>query len=183
MGYEYLYDRCMRLSFDTDNRAIFTGSDEYSPADDPSSIKSYLDKTDAANANVLAAMNGGAEVADNQSIVLDRMRGFIEVPNAWNQFKYYDFGFELTFSTNGAGETQETASVAFTNTYANPVVPPAEPANPASPENPGSHEGDSSTKRLPQAGDPTDLAPIVALAGAALLALSLSIARRARVRN
>lgn len=183
MGYEYLYDRCMRLSFDTDNRAIFTGSDEYSPADDPSSIKSYLDKTDAANANVLAAMNGGAEVADNQSIVLDRMRGFIEVPNAWNQFKYYDFGFELTFSTNGAGETQETASVAFTNTYANPVVPPAEPANPASPENPGSHEGDSSAKRLPQAGDPTDLAPIVALAGAALLALSLSIARRARVRN
>lgn len=183
MGYEYLYDRCMRLSFDTDNRAIFTGSDEYSPADDPSSIKSYLDKTDAANANVLAAMNGGAKVADNQSIVLDRMRGFIEVPNAWNQFKYYDFGFELTFSTNGAGETQETASVAFTNTYANPVVPPAEPANPASPENPGSHEGDSSAKRLPQAGDPTDLAPIVALAGAALLALSLSIARRARVRN
>lgn len=183
MGYEYLYDRCMRLSFDTDNRAIFTGSDEYSPADDPSSIKSYLDKTDAANANVLAAMNGGAEVADNQSIVLDRMRGFIEVPNAWNQFKYYDFGFELTFSTNGAGETQETASIAFTNTYANPVVPPAEPANPASPENPGSHEGDSSAKRLPQAGDPTDLAPIVALAGAALLALSLSIARRARVRN
>lgn len=183
MGYEYLYDRCMRLSFDTDDRAIFTGSDEYSPADDPSSIKSYIDKTEAANANVLAAMNGGAEVANDESIVLDKVRGFIEVPNAWNQFRYYDFGFELTFSANNAGETQGTASVAFTNTYANPAVPPAEPVNPASPESPGNHEGDSSAKRLPQAGDPTDLTPIVALAGAALLALSLSIVRRARVRS
>lgn len=186
MGYEYLYDRCMRLSFDTDNRAVFTGSDEYSPADDPSSIKSYIDKTDAANSNVRAAMNGGAEVADGQSITLDKVRGFIEAPNAWNQYRYYDFGFKLTFSAVGAGETQETASVAFTNTYASPAVPPAEPVDPidpASPENLNTHKATSAADNLPQAGDSANPALFAALSAAALSVALFSITRKTRKRS
>ena len=84
-------------------------------------IKDYLDKTEGANANVLAAMNNGEKVADGESITLDRVRGYIEVPNAWNQFRYYDFGFKLTFKADAVQPT--AASVAFTNTYASGETP------------------------------------------------------------
>ena len=122
MGYEYLYDRCIRFSFDTDNRPVPESIDNSSPDAEVSGLKSYLDKTDAANANVLAAMNNGEKIASGESIVLDRVRGYIEVPNAWNQFRYYDFGFRLTFTADTLPPS-ETSSVAFTNLYRDAATP------------------------------------------------------------
>lgn len=186
MGYKYLYDRCMRLSFDTDNRAIFTGSDEYSPAEDPSSIKSYIDKTEAANANMLAAMNGGAEVADNQSITLDKVRGFIEVPNAWNQLRYYDFGFDITFKTDASGGGLETASVTFTNNYVKPSVPPADSDNPAKPNNSSETAKADDVKQsakvagevLPQMGDSLRVLPLAVFAVAGVVFAFVSLRKQ-----
>lgn len=125
MTYEYLYDRCMRITFDNDNRPVSTAVDDSdTPANDVSSVKSYIDKSDTAKANVLAAMNGGAAVADNEAITLDNMKGYIEVPNAWSVLRYYDFGFELVFKADSVPEASQTASVSYTNTYkADSVLP------------------------------------------------------------
>ncbi len=115
MAYEYLYERCIRFSLDSEDRPVSTSIDNSATSDDGvGGIKDYMDKTEAATANVLKAMNNGVEVADGESITLDRVKGYIEVPNAWNQFRYYDFGFKLVFK---ADAKQPAASVAFTNDY------------------------------------------------------------------
>lgn len=130
MAYEYLYDRCMRITFDNGNRAISTAwDDSATPAEDVSSIKSFLDKTDAARANVLAAMNQGDKIADQETITLDNMKGYIEVPNAWSVFRYYDFGFELIFQADTVPEEVQAAAVVFTNRYQSNDVPTPEPGN------------------------------------------------------
>lgn len=128
MAYEYLYERCMRITFDHGNRPLSTAwDDSATPAQDVSSVKSYLDKTDAAKANVLAAMNQGNQIADRETITLDNMRGYIEVPNAWSVFRYYDFGFELIFRADTVPEDEPAASVVFTNNYQRNDTPSPEP--------------------------------------------------------
>ena len=116
MAYEYLYDRCIRFSLDSEDRPVSTSIDNSAISDEGvGGIKDYMNKTEAATANVLKAMNNGAEVANGESITLDHVKGYIEVPNAWNQFRYYDFGFKLTFK---ADEKQPSAAaVAFINDY------------------------------------------------------------------
>lgn len=180
MGYEYLYDRCIRLTFDNTTRPISTGSDEHSASADVSGLKSYLDKSDAANANVLAAMNGGASISDGETLTLDNMEGFIEVPNAWDQLRYYDFGFKLEFEAVGySGGAFQPAQVAFTNCYQ--IVPsaPVADGNPgagdANPDNGGltSEEAVKTDELGPLAfaGDLLRVAPWVALMAAASMAL------------
>lgn len=122
MAYEYQYDRCIRFTLDADNRPISTAIDNSATSDaGVGGIKDYMDKTDAATDNVLAAMNGGAEIANGESVALNRVKGYIEVPNAWNQFRYYDFGFRLIFESKG--EKPAPASVTFTNTYEDTDTP------------------------------------------------------------
>lgn len=116
MAYEYLYERCMRFTFDKDNRPISTSIDNSAVSNSSvGGIKDYIDRNDEASANVLAAMNGGKEISDGESIKLDKIRGYIEVPNAWSLFHYYDFGFKLIFKAESP--KTETASVLFINTY------------------------------------------------------------------
>lgn len=124
-------------------------------------IKDYLDKTEDANSNVLAAMNNGEKVADGESITLDRVRGYIEVPNAWNQFRYYDFGFKLTFKADAVQST--AASVAFTNTYASGETP--------TPPAPGKETGSLSVSKTVagDAGDKTLAFPFTVTLGDALV--------------
>ena len=115
MAYEYLYDRCIRFSLDSEDRPVSTSIDNSAISDEGvGGIKDYMDKNETATANVLKVMNNGAEVADGESITLDHVKGYIEVPNAWNQFRYYDFGFKLVFK---ADAKQPAAAVAFTNEY------------------------------------------------------------------
>ncbi len=126
MAYDYLYSRCIRFSFDTDNRAISTSIDNSATSNDSvGGIKEYMDKTEEATANVLVAMNNGEKIADGESITLDRVSGYIEVPNAWNQFRMYDFGFKLIFKTEA--RQSETARVEFTNVYEESSVPTPTP--------------------------------------------------------
>ena len=116
MAYEYLYDRCIRFTLDADDRPISTAIDNSATSNDSvGGIKDYMNRTDAATANVLKTMNNGAAIEEGDSITLDNVKGYIEVPNAWNQFRYYDFGFQLIFESKG--EKPAPASVAFTNTY------------------------------------------------------------------
>lgn len=96
--------------------------DSMTPTEDVSSIKSYLDKTDAAKANVLAAMKDGSKIANQEAITLDNMKGYIEVPNAWSVFRYYDFGFELIFQADTVSGESQVSSVVFTNKYQSPVL-------------------------------------------------------------
>ena len=131
MAYEYLYERCIRFSLDSDDRLVSTSIDNSATSDDGvGGIKDYMDRTDAATANVLKAMNNGAEIADGDSLTLDRVKGYIEVPNAWNQFRYYDFGFKLIFKADA--KQPAAASVAFTNTYEDSDTPtPPTPPTPS----------------------------------------------------
>lgn len=132
MAYQYLYERCIRFSLDSKDRPVPTAIDNSaSVSDEVSGLKDYLDQTESASANVLAAMNDGAKIPDGESLTLNRIKGYIEVPNAWNQFRYYDFGFQLTFQTNAA--PVHASSVTFTNIY-------KEKETPETPENPGTPE-------------------------------------------
>lgn len=151
MGYEYLYSRCIRFSLDSTERAVSTGIDNSATSDEGvGGIKDYMDKTDEANANVYKAMKGGEKIANGETLTLDNVEGYIEVPNAWNQFRYFDFGFNVTFKAD-APEPQ--ASVAFTNTYQKVVVPdtPSKPSTPSKPKKPS----------IPQTGDLVSLAPVI----------------------
>ena len=116
MAYEYLYDRCIRFTLDADDRPISTAIDNSATSNDSvGGIKDYMNRTDAATANVLKTMNNGAAIEEGDSITLDNVKGYIEVPNAWHQFRAYDFGFKLMFK--GEKKSAETAAVSFTNTY------------------------------------------------------------------
>lgn len=116
MAYDFLYSRCIRFSLDSNDRPVSTSIDNSATSNDGvGGIKDYMDRTNAATANVLKAMNNGAEIANGSSITLDNVKGYIEVPNAWNQFRAYDFGFKLMFK--GEKKSAETAAVSFTNTY------------------------------------------------------------------
>lgn len=122
MAYEYLYDRCIRLSFDTTNRQLSTGFDDVqTPTEDVCGLKGYVEKTDTATAHMLSAMNGGNEIGNDEYIALDNVSGFIEVPNAWSMFRYYDFGFQLLFQAKETPVQQTSASVSFTNNYKEPM--------------------------------------------------------------
>lgn len=133
MAYEYLYDRCIRFSLDTDDRPVSTAIDNSAVSNaSVGGVKEYIDKTEQANANVLAAMNHGADVAEGESITLDRVKGYIEVPNAWHHFRYYDFGFQLIFQADQV--QNQAAAVLFTNTYEEndqpkPPTPPVPTVN------------------------------------------------------
>lgn len=116
MAYDFLYSRCIRFSLDDNDRSVSDSFDNSTtPKENVGGIKDYMDRTDAATANVLKAMNNGAEIANGSSITLDNVKGYIEVPNAWNQFRAYDFGFKLIFKADA--QQPAAASVAFTNTY------------------------------------------------------------------
>lgn len=142
MAYEYLYSRCIRFSLDSTDRAVSTGIDNSATSDDSvGGIKEYMDKTDAASANVYKIMKGDEKIANGDTLALDNVKGYIEVPNAWNQFRYFDFGFNVTFK---ADNPEPQASVAFTNTYKKIADLPA-------PETP--KPGKPGKSNLPKTGD------------------------------
>lgn len=167
MAYDYLYSRCIRFSLDSTDRAVSTGIDNSATSNDSvGGIKEYMDKTDAANANVYRAMKGGEKIANGDTLALDNAKGYIEVPNAWNQFRYYDFGFSVTFK---ADDPQPAASVAFTNTYKKAAdVPTPETPKPSKPGEPN----------LPKTGDGTMVA--VFATAAVAVACIVTAGRKAR---
>lgn len=175
MAYDYLYSRCIRFSLDTDDRPVPSSIDNSATSDESvAGIKEYMDKTDAASANVLAAMNGGAEVESGDSLTLDGVGGYIEVPNAWNQFRYYDFGFSLTFKADLS--KQAKTSVTFENVYEQASENPQNPATPATPN--ASGDGKEGSGQLPQTGDESPEVPFVAIAGAAVLVIAVVSSKR-----
>ena len=142
MAYDYLYSRCIRFSLDSNDRSVSTSIDNSATSNDGvGGIKDYMDRTDAATANVLKSMNNGAAIADGDGITLDNVKGYIEVPNAWNQFRAYDFGFKLIFKADA--QQPAAASVAFTNTYENNDTP-----TPPTPPTPGKDTGSLTVSKV-----------------------------------
>lgn len=142
MAYDYLYSRCIRFSLDSNDRSVSTSIDNSATSNDGvGGIKDYMDRTDAATANVLKTMNNGEAIADGSSITLDNVKGYIEVPNAWNQFRAYDFGFKLIFKADA--QQPAAASVAFTNTYENNDTP-----TPPTPPTPGKDTGSLTVSKV-----------------------------------
>lgn len=145
MAYDFLYSRCIRFSLDSNDRPVSTSIDNSATSNDGvGGIKDYMDRTDAATANVLKTMNNGAAIADGGGITLDNVKGYIEVPNAWNQFRAYDFGFKLIFKADA--KQPAAASVAFTNTYENNESVPGEKVGNLTVSKTISGNGASSTK-------------------------------------
>lgn len=167
MAYEYLYSRCIRFSLDATDRPVSESFDNKTdPVANVGGIKEYMDKTDAASANVYKAMKGDEKIANGDTLALDNVKGYIEVPNAWNQFRFYDFGFSVTFK---ADDPAPAASVVFTNTYKKAADVPT-PAT-SKPEKPGK-------SGLPKTGD-ASLAVLLAIIAAAAACIALG-SRKAR---
>ena len=115
MGYEYLYERCIRFTLDNSDYPISELTDnEETPLASVGGIKDYLDKNDDTNAHVFKAMNNGANINNGEAITLDNVAGYLVLPSTWNQHRRFDFGFNLTFK---ALEKVSKANVTFTNTY------------------------------------------------------------------
>lgn len=171
MAYDYLYDRCIRFSLDSTDRAVSTGIDNSATSNDSvGGIKEYMDKTDAANANVHKAMKGDEKIANGDTLTLDNVEGYIEVPNAWNQFRYFDFGFSVTFK---ADAPEPEASVAFTNTYKKVEAPTPIPSTPN--EDKGTPSASKKPTGIPQTGDATNVSLMVFLAGLSAVVAGASI--------
>ncbi|RVU53911.1 S-layer homology domain-containing protein [Anaerosphaera multitolerans] len=121
LGYEYLYERGMRITFDDNDRNITIEPDSSVEINsmDVCGIKTYLDKDNISNSHIVKVMNEGNAIEDGEEIVLDNVKGFIEVPNVFYS-ALFDFGFLFTFGTEGeVTPTEEIATVIFNNVYKN----------------------------------------------------------------
>lgn len=101
LAYDYLYSNGLRFSFDFYRQSFDTTDREYAEGGD-FSVKSYFLKTSQANENVQAIFDG-LELEDEESFVLDEVAAGLYVPNAWNQFRLYDFGVSIVFKAEDGG--------------------------------------------------------------------------------
>lgn len=97
-AFDYLYANGLRFSFDQNLQPFDTTDSEYGMGG-VFGIKAYLDKDPAASANV-ADIFEGMVLDDGEYFVLDNVTAGLYVPNAWNQFRLYDFGFKLIFAAD-----------------------------------------------------------------------------------
>ena len=99
LGYEYLYDRCIRFTFDNDilpmNR---TGVDTYHPG--ALGVKSFIDKKNENIDHVEQVFKSGDWVETNGEYKLDNVRVFVEVPNSWSAPSLAEFNFSIMFKSN-----------------------------------------------------------------------------------
>lgn len=120
LGYEYLYERGMRLTFDNKDWEVnYQNDNTLNPAEDVAGLKNYLDKNQLANEHMRRVMNNGQAIAAGESIDISNGKSAIELPNAWNGGdRSLDFGFSLKFIAETKEETSgESATVSFKNIY------------------------------------------------------------------
>lgn len=133
LGYEYLYDRGIRFTFDNNLHPISTRSDGTKLIGDIGGLKSYYDKETIATENVEKTFKAGTNIQPNETIVLDKLTASMNVPNSWNLFRTFDFGFNVTFQADTTSD--KTISIVFTNTYEK-KEDPTDPTDPEGPEDP-----------------------------------------------
>lgn len=120
LGYEYLYERGMRLTFDDVDWELSSLHDNIlNPVEDVAGLKNYLDKNQQANEHMRTVMNNGHALAAGESIDISNGKVFLEIPNAWNGgSRSIDFGFSLKFKAVPEEETNgESVTVSFKNIY------------------------------------------------------------------
>lgn len=120
LGYEYLYERGMRLTFDNKDWEVnYQNDNTLDPVENVAGLKNYLDKNQQANEHMRRVMNNGQALAAGESIDISNGKSAIELPNAWNSGdRSIDFGFSLKFIAVPEEETSgESAVVSFKNIY------------------------------------------------------------------
>lgn len=120
LGYEYLYERGMRLTFDDEDWEVnYQNDNTLDLVENVAGLKNYLDKNQQANEHMRRVMNNGQALAAGESIDISNGKSAIEVPNAWNDgSRSLDFGFSLKFIVAPEEETSgESAAVSFKNIY------------------------------------------------------------------
>lgn len=136
LGYEYLYDRGIRFTFNDTLRPITGSSDGRKLIGDIGGLKSYYDKDGIATENVEAAFKAGVSIQPNDTLVLDDVKASMNVPNSWNLFREFDFGFNISFQADTSSDV--TVSIVFTNTYEKKEdsIDPSDPTDPVDPTDP-----------------------------------------------
>jgi len=98
LAYDYLYTDGLRFSFDQLTQPFDTTDNEHGRGGD-FGIKAYVNKSPGSTAHVNSVF-GGVTLADGDELKLDNVTAGLYVPNAWNQYRLYDFGFNLIFTTD-----------------------------------------------------------------------------------
>ena len=96
-AYDFLYAQGLRFSFDQSTKPFDMTDSEQGRGGD-FAIKAYVNKTPGANAHVNSVF-GGLVLQQGESIALDHVTAGLYVPNAWNQYRLYDYGFSILFTT------------------------------------------------------------------------------------
>lgn len=114
-AYDFLYAQGLRFSFDQATKPFDTTDSEKGRGGD-FAIKAYFNKTPGATAHVNAVF-GGKPLEKDATIVLDHVTAGLYVPNAWNQYRMYDYGFRLVYTVGDAsGEEDEKTTTTPTTT-------------------------------------------------------------------
>lgn len=132
-AYDYLYAHGLRFTLDMKNRPFDTTDSEKGRGGD-FGIKAYYNKTAGATDNVNAVMRG-VTLRHGASLKLDNVTAGLYVPNAWNQYRLYDFGFSLSFSTTWRpdrddDDEEDEEEVIITPPGTTPETPPGEGTEP-----------------------------------------------------
>lgn len=102
-AYDFLYSHGLRFSFDQELRPFDTTDSEAGRGGD-FGIKAYVERTPGATANVTAVF-GASELDKGETLTLDHVSAGLYVPNAWNQYRMYDYGFSLIYTVVGESPT------------------------------------------------------------------------------
>ncbi len=100
LAYDYLYTNGLRFTLD-DQKAPYSKLDSEWGMGGNFGIKAYIDRTAGANAHVQSIF-GRSVLKNGATITLDHVSAGLYVPNAWNQYRLYDFGFSLNYSVVAA---------------------------------------------------------------------------------
>jgi hypothetical protein len=95
-AYDFLYAQGLRFSFDQQLRPFDTTDSEAGRGGD-FGIKAYINKTPGATAHINSVFSG-TMLNQGQSFTLDHVMAGLYVPNAWNQYRIYDYSFRLVYT-------------------------------------------------------------------------------------
>jgi hypothetical protein len=109
-AYDYVYAHGLRFSFDQ-ARFPFDTTDSEAGRGGAFGIRSFVEKAAGSNSHV-NALFGGLVLKNGEGVALDAVTAGLYVPNAWNQYRLYDFGFNMTFgvssTSTGSSSTKAT---------------------------------------------------------------------------
>ena len=105
-AYDYLYSNGLRFTFDFDRYPYDTTDSEIGQGG-MMGVKAYVEKEPDSD-SIVKDIIGTTKVKNGESIKLDHVSAGLYVPNSWNQYRLYDFGFSLIFTVDKNGTVPKT---------------------------------------------------------------------------